>query len=139
MVRLGEWAPPDAPIVVQAELGDLQEALGALLAAMQVGRQMRAPSASVSMRVPRPWWWDRQHLRLKVTVPRQDVIEHLDEGGQLREGAGLKILQSVLQTEAARDALCVALALRVDCKILVNVRGVTDCGVFSVSPPTGAT
>lgn len=139
LVGLGPSPSPTAgrpTVSIVAKLGEVQEALGVLLAMMQVGWQVvwRPEGADLSTRVPPPWWLEGGHMWFEIEVPREDVGEYLDARGNLREGAELEIWQRALQTEGAGDVMCVALALRVGCSISVAVRGDRSGGLFQLGP-----
>lgn len=131
-------SPEDCIVTAYAKEGEVQQALGVLLAVMHVGRQVviRGEGASLSKRVPPPWWLEDGRLILRVTVPREDTREHVDARGQLHEGIALQIWQRALQTDGAADALCVAVAMEMRCNIAVTVAGDTHGGLFRMWPTT---
>lgn len=133
---VGGPGPPPVPctVSVDATHGEVQEALGVLLAMAQVGRQavVRPPGAGLSTRGPRPWWLEFGVLWLRIKVAREHAQEFMDARGNLRQGVGPKIWQRALQAEGAADALCVALALQVHCSISVSVTGDTRGAIFQL-------
>lgn len=111
-------------------------ALGVLLAMMKVGRQVmgRTPGARLSTRVrgPLPWWLVKGHIWLRVTVPREETTDYVNAPDHARESTGLRIWQGVLRTEGAKDALRVAIALQMRCRISITVPGVPRGGIFDM-------
>lgn len=135
-------------VTVRAKQAEAQEALGALLAIMQVGRQVvvRPDGGGLSTSVPPPWWLQDGYMWWRVAIPREDVREHVDARGNLRQGDKLKIWQRGLQTKGAEDALCVAVALQMACSIVSAVGedrygGVCQWWPYSLRPReyTGST
>lgn len=113
---------------LEGELGDW---LGLLLSVAQVRWEQDATCPAVlHPRLRSCWWLEARILAVYIEIPWAQAARRSSARSRLTHSARRRLWLRALHSEAASDALCVAVSLQMCCGIIVSLEGDSDMGHF---------